>query len=439
MMTAGQPRNGVTQSAFTLSLLWLLLALSSFVLIEPAPYDVLGSGLLVLFFIRGLRIAPGAGAPMFWLFTFVLANIIAAMCAPDPVQSLRSLLIRFYMVLSWLLFTCLIYENPRRVYDIIWSGYIFAAIIAVLFGVLELLKILHIPATIKGPGNVFVVRYENRMAGPFKDPNVFGPYLVPVALYAVDKIIAGSGAKRLVMGALFLWVGLGIFGGFSRGSWVNLGVSFMVVMALQFYTARTSFQYVRLFVLGGIVLGAAALTVSFAISNASIGETFTHRAHLVQYYDDSRFRTQLETLKFAFANPIGIGPGLTAGITGRCFAPDWECSPHNLFIHVLGESGWFGAVAFYVFLAMTLWRGFKFCRQPTAIQNAYITVFACTIGTLTQSLFIDSTHWRHMYLLFAMLWGPVLAWKTDCAAFASLRRSSSMAFPNHRSSPDGDS
>jgi len=32
---------------------------------------------------------------------------------------------------------------------------------------------------------------------------------------------------------------------------------------------------------------------------------------------------------------------------------------------------------------------------------------------MAQSLFIDSTHWRHMYLLFAMLWGPLLAWQTD--------------------------
>lgn len=436
MMTGGQHRNGVTQSAFTLSLLWLLLALSSFVLIEPAPYDVLGSGLLVLFFIRGLRIAPGSGAPIFCLFTFVLANIVAAMCATDPVQTLRSLFIRSYMVLSWLLFTCLIYENPRRVYDIIWSGYIFAAIIAVLFGILELLKILHIPTTSKGPANIVGLRYENRMAGPFKDPNVFGPYLVPVALYAVAKIIEGSGARRLIMGALFLWVGFGIFLGFSRGSWVNLGVSFMATMTLQFYTARTPFQYVRLFVLGGIVLGAAFLTVSFAISDASIGETFRHRAKAVQYYDDDRFQNQKATLKYALANPIGIGPGLSQEIRrGRCeLSYTHGClPPHNVFLQVLGESGWFGAMAFYGFLAMTLWRGFKFCRQPTAIQSVYIIVFACTIGTLTQSLFIDSVHWRHMYLLFAMLWGPVLAWKTDCAAFASLRRSS-VAFPNHRSS-----
>jgi hypothetical protein len=89
MVTSGQHLGGVTQSVFALWLLWLLLALSSYVRIEPAPYDVLGSGLFVLFFILGLGIPRGIGAPTFCLFIFMLANIIAVMCAPDPVHTLR--------------------------------------------------------------------------------------------------------------------------------------------------------------------------------------------------------------------------------------------------------------------------------------------------------------------------------------------------------------
>jgi O-antigen ligase len=220
------------------------------------------------------------------------------------------------------------------------------------------------------------------------------------------------------MGALFVWFGFGILIGFSRGAWLNLGVSLMVTMALRFYTERGPTQYARSFVLVGVFLGAASLMVIWAKSADTIGEMFETRAKPVQYYDVERFATQAAILKNALANPIGIGPGRAEDLEMFGYAP------HNLFLHVLAESGWFGAVAFYAFLAMTLWRGLNFCMQPTAIQNIYIIVFACTVGTLTQSLFIDSTHWRHMFLLLGMLWGPLLAWQADRAAFLSLRRSS---------------
>jgi O-antigen ligase len=408
MVTSGQYLGGVTQSVFTLWLLWLLLALSSYVRIEPAPYDVLGSGLFVLFLILGLGIPRGVSAPIFCLSIFMLANIIAGMCAPDPVHTLRSMFIRLYMILSWLFFTCLIYENPRRVYEVIWSGYIFAAIISVFIGILMFYGIMEV--------NLERQWYTGRAPGLFKDPNVFGPYLVPVALYTLARMIDGSGLRLLVMSALFVWFGFGILIGFSRGAWLNLGVSFIVTMALRSYTERGLTQSVRSFVRAGILLGAASLGVIWAKSADTIGEMFETRAKLVQYYDVERFATQAAILENALVNPIGIGPGQAE----ETFA----YAVHNLFLHVLIESGWLGAVAFYAFLAMTLWRGLNFCMQSTVIQNIYIIIFACTVGTLTQSLFIDSTHWRHMYLLFGMLWGPLLAWQADRAAFLSLRRSS---------------
>jgi len=417
MVTSGQHLGGLTQNVFALWLLWLLVALSSYVRIEPAPYDVLGSGLFVLFFILGLRIPRGIGAPTFCLFIFMLANIIAGMCAPDPIHTLKPMFIRLYMILSWLFFTCLIYENPRRVYEVIWSGYIFAAIICMLVASLIYAGIIALPPA---PGHAsYEVLYENERAqGLFKDPNVFGPYLVPVALYTLARMIDGSGLRPLAMGALFVWFGFGILIGFSRGAWLNLGVSFMIAMALRFYTERGPVQYARAFVLVGVFLGAASLVIIWAKSTDTIGEIFDTRVKLVQDYDTDRFAIQAEVVKEVLVTPIGLGPGRAADFD------TFRNAPHNLFLHVLIESGWLGAVAFYAFLAMTLWRGLNFCMQPTVIQNIYIIVFACTVGTLTQSLFIDSTHWRHMFLLLGMLWGPLLAWQADRAAFLSLRRSS---------------
>lgn len=418
MVTSGQHLGGVTQSVFTLRLLWLLLALSFYVRIEPAPYDMLISGLLVLFFVLGLRIPPGISAAILCLSIFMLANVIAGMCAPDPAHTLRAMFIRLYMILSWFFFTCLIYENPRRVYEVIWSGYILAAIISVFFGVLIFYGIMEVNLQ----HNWYARRAwsAGRAPGFFKDPNVFAPYLVPVTLYTLVKIIDGPGLRLLIMGPLCAWFGYGILIGFSRGAWLNLGVSLIATIALRIYTAQGLTQYARFFVRAGILLGVAIclLMVILAKSTNTLGDMFEARTKLVQYYDVDRFAAQAKIVEEALVNPIGIGPGGSEHIETFGYAP------HNLFLHVLIESGWLGAVAFYAFLAMTLWRGLNFCMQPTVIQNIYIIVFACTVGTLTQSLFIDSTHWRHMFLLFGMLWGPLLAWQADRAAFLSLRRSS---------------
>lgn len=415
MAMSGQAVGGLTQSAVALRLLWLLLALSSFVRFEPAPYDIFGGGLFVLFLILGLRIPGGVRAPAFCLCIFMLANIIAGIFAEDPEHTLRTMFIRLYLILSWLFFVCIICENPRRVYEVIWSGYIVAAIITVLVADLVFMKILELPIDESDK----IWDYGGRALGLFKDPNVFGPYLIPVALYSFVNTIDRSGLRAFVMSALFILFGVGILIAFSRGAWLNLGVSFLVWGALRVYTGRGLAQYVKTFAQTGVLLGIASLTVIWAISIDQVGESFEQRARLNLYYDDSRFTHQAELLEAALVTPIGVGPHGT-GIVGtkvKIFAP------HNVFLHVLIESGWIGAVAFYVFLAMTLWRGWQFCVQPTAIQDVYIIVFACTVGLLTQSLFIDSTHWRHMYLLFGMLWGPLLAWKADRAALLSLRRS----------------
>ena len=103
----------ITNHRLSLGLLWLVMATSSIVFIEPTPYDVLGAGLMLVFFGLGLRFPPGLGTAAYLLGIFALANIVASAFAPDPVDSFRSLSVRLYMLVTWIFFTCLIYENPN--------------------------------------------------------------------------------------------------------------------------------------------------------------------------------------------------------------------------------------------------------------------------------------------------------------------------------------
>jgi hypothetical protein len=58
------------------------------------------------------------------------------------------------------------------------------------------------------------------------------------------------------------------------------------------------------------------------------------------------------------------------------------------------------------FLLLGLWRGVRRLREASGeIKIHLMIVLSALLGVLLQSFFIDSTHWRHLWLLLAMVWG----------------------------------
>ena len=83
--------------------------------------------------------------------------------------------------------------------------------------------------------------------------------------------------------------------------------------------------------------------------------------------------------------------------------------PHNVYLQIFSESGWIGGLGFLALIVLTIFASLKVIRDPDRRSTTVIVAFACTIGVLVQSLFIDSTHWRHLYVLLAFLWGAILS------------------------------
>lgn len=385
----------VISSNFRLSAIWLLVAISSIVSIEPAPYDLLAMVLIVVFFALGLRIPPRLSTALVLLAIFLLANFISAMFAPDPLRGLRYMAITFFLILNWLFFTSVINDDPERTYKVIWHGYIFSATIAVILGIIGYLKLPY---------------YENfmswdRVKGPFKDPNVYGPYLIPPALYLVYKLESARPGKFFLGLVLALFLTMGILLSFSRGAWVNLVISAFFYGVLRLATARSNRDVSGLLAVGSVILVACIGAFAWAITSADISETFFRRATLVQKYDAASSGGRFATLKMVgeqiLQNPIGLGPGESIHT--------FLLEPHNLYIHTTAETGWLGGLAFCSFLLVSVWQGFLFALSGTKLQGAFIVVFACLLGTLIESMIIHTNHWRHLYLLLAMLWGPMVA------------------------------
>lgn len=122
-----------------------------------------------------------------------------------------------------------------------------------------------------------------------------------------------------------------------------------------------------------------------------------------------RLTNQLEIVKGIAVTPLGIGPGQSE--------QDYffDMAPHNLYLHVLIEAGWIGGFAFFAFALLTLSRGWRFLQRAINVDGMHIASYACVVGILAQSFFVDSTHWRHFFLLIAMVWGPLLAWENGLA------------------------
>lgn len=396
----------ITRYNFSYVLLWLLMACSSVIFIEPAPYDLLGVALFLIFFGMGLRIPPGLVIAGFLLGIFLLTNSLASALAPDPEASFRSLGVRFFMIACWVLFTSLVYEDPVRVLRVLFSGYMAAALIAVTAGILGYYRLV--------PYTEQLVEF-GRVRSLFKDPNVYGPFLVPVALYAVAQLESASRFGKTLLVGTFAFLMFGILLSFSRGSWLNLAIALFLYFTLRVLTQKTARSRHRMLVKGGIVATCAALFLGWIINTDNIQSMVERRAKL-QYYDlaeeQGRFSRQKTVLKSILVTPIGIGAGQSTQ------EYNFGKEPHNIYLQILIESGWIGALAFFGFILLTLWKSIQFAFQPSSLQAVYIAVFACFVGLLSQSLFVDSTHWRHLYLLLGILWGVMLAWQSDIRAAA---------------------
>ena len=378
-------------SAWRVRCMWLLAALGSIVFIEPAPYDVLAIGMLAALFLAGMRAPRALALPLLLVALFVVGNWLAAAASEDPVATLRSLGIRTYLCGTFVLFACAIASAPDRMMRALWSGYAVAAVIAVAWGALQYFGYLPHPSG------------GYRAQAAFKDPNVFGPFLVPSALWFMGLMWQRRGRARLLGLALFATAGFGVLISFSRGAWLNLLVAVTAYFALRVSSARSARASLKLIVAGFVLLAVAVGIVSTAANTPGFAAQLAERARLFQEYDvatGGRFASQARALQSVMTNPIGIGPGRTA--------TEFGLEPHNLYLHVFTEGGWLAGLAFVSLLAVTLVKSLPLVRQPWAYQPEAQLALAALAGLLLQSFFIDSTHWRHLYLLLGVLWALIV-------------------------------
>jgi hypothetical protein len=282
---------------------------------------------------------------------------------------------------------------------------IFLALVAnLLAGLLEYFGFLHFdPST---------WRFGERLQGFYKDPNVLGPFAIFAGCVAafVFRRPRHILLRNVALGVATLTVILT----FSRGAWVNLAVTLSASLILLWRRTRS------ITFLASTAITLLGVVWLMLLWNPSWLEFAKGRLGMMAY-DEARFYFQIEGLRTGWATFWGIGPGQSERVL--------EYATHSLFVRVWAEQGPLGMLALSAFLLLHVYALLQALRRAQTAQDilARSALLACLLGTLANSFFIDTLHWRHFWLLLGLTWA--YAYSLPDYEGRAWRRTSSRARP----------
>ena len=351
---------------------------------EPAPTDLLFAVVIAVLFATGridFRRFPWSAGLL--IGAFLTLNLVSAVDVVDPARAAAFFSITLYVAVFGLWLAT--YVTSVRAARLVVRAYVAAAVASALLSTLALL--LHFP------GSELLTRI-GRAEGLFKDPNVFGPFLVPAALILLEEILVprlltGRRATKLLE---FLVLGLGVLFSYSRAAWLNLGVGVLVVLVVIALRRGGGRHAAHAFAV--VLVAAAAMTAVVAFTGSL---NFLEQRASIQSYDASRFGAQSESIHWAEQYPFGVGPGQFEKYAG--------ISVHSTYARALAEEGLPGLLLILaVMLATFGWAG----RNAIAGRGTYgigsAALLGAWCGILVNSIFVDTLHWRHLWAVAALIW-----------------------------------
>lgn len=375
---------------------FLAIGISGVVFSEPAPVDLLLMGLIVMLPIAGLQTyAPGMALQMLlWLGCGAGALIASAMSQEVGVSASHTG-ISFYLYAVFLVLAAFVAHSPGRHARLILGAWVLGATVAAAVGLIGYFRIL--------PGAFELFTKFGRAAGTFKDPNVLGPFLVPAILYIGHRVlhretrlpVLDLGAALVLVAALLL--------SFSRGAWINLAVAVVIYGLLTFVTLTSQAARLRLVVIALIGIVAVGTTLLAALQLDTVSALLAERSALTHGYDvgpEGRFGGQEKAFALLIANPLGLG--------AKQFALHYHPEDvHNVYLSMFLNSGWLGGLLYIAALATTVTAGAVHVLKAIPTRPLFLIAYAALIGHLVEGVVIDTDHWRHFYVLLALVWGLI--------------------------------
>lgn len=364
--------------------------LSGFVINDPAPYELYLVAVIAIAFLFGLRI-PAAIAPLLaLLILFVIGGMIAMTQMADLRDTPLYLAVTFFLALTAVFFAATLVARPD-LFRIVFLAWTVAAMATGLLGILGYFGLT---------GGQFTL--YDRAAGAFKDPNVFGPYLVLPATYLFHRLMTGNPMKMPLYVGVLLFLSLAILLSFSRGAWGLYFFSLAAVTAGLFLQSRSGAFRLKVAVMAVVSALALGIAAMIALQIPAIADLFVQRAQLVQDYDGARlgrFARFAIGFELAMQRPLGIG----ALVFGRMYGED----THNIWLKALLDYSWLGFAAYLTLIVWTIAGGFKILFRDRPWQPFLICAYVVFIGHVLLGTVIDTNHWRHFYILLAVIWAAM--------------------------------
>lgn len=360
--------------------------LLSFAFIEPSPSDLLFL-LLILFYFKNqnleLDVIRKNSKFFIPILLFSAISIISIYYVEEYYISFKYIIISFYLI-AYSLFIFL--YTFKKGYKKVLTAYVASSTFSSFIGILGYFKFL--------PN---ILRYdEYRIKGFFKDPNVFGPFLVPSVIILMDIIInKNNRSNRYLYIFLIIVNSLGVLLSFSRAAWINFLISVFIYILLNI----KNINFVKMVKFTLLLFIVISLMWSFIVKD-EYKEFIVDRAKL-QGYDSSRFLAQKTGIELIFDKVFGYGSGQYESTVVNVMNSD--ISAHSMYMRILLENGLVGFVLIIIsfsYIVINLLLS-HFNKYKNEFINTSV-VLSILIGILVNSIVIDTIHWRHLWFFIGI-------------------------------------
>ena len=376
------------------ALLWSMGMGGAIVFIEPSPYEIFALTSVVVFAATGLRMRLAFMPLALLLFAVNLGYTICATSLLDQQPIVYWILTSWYMAVTAIFIALVVSEDTAARLHYLRSGLIAGAVIASLAGIAGYLRLT--------PGELFTL--YGRAAGTFKDPNVFGAFLVLPALFCLQSVVSDGLGRTLRSTVLLGIITLALLLAFSRAAWGLLAITAAFMLLLMMLTSQTNRQRSRIVIMAIGAIIAVALVLVILLQFDFIRDMFQQRASFDQKYDEGRFGRfgrHILGAQMALDLPLGIGP-----LQFNKFFPE---DTHNSYLNAFMSGGWISGVFYPALVFTTAFIGFRYSFVRTPWQRPYLAVFSAYLGTVGEAFIIDTDHWRHFWLMLGLMWGLFVA------------------------------
>ncbi|OLP59937.1 hypothetical protein BJF93_10090 [Xaviernesmea oryzae] len=364
--------------------------LSGFVLVEPAPYELMMAALIALWAPLGLRISRTTAPLAALLLIFMIGGLMSLTVVKELDIGPMYMAVSGFLALTSIFFASVIEARAERL-NVIFKAWTAAAVITAILGILGYFHLL--------PGGEIFTLYD-RAKGAFQDPNVFGPFLLVPSLYLIHAVLKGRLIDLPLRAAGILILALGVFLSFSRAAWGLYVFAVPTLVLVMLIKERSGLFRVRMLTMALCGAMAMLIAIGLALQLPQVANLFSNRSQLVQEYDGGhlgRFERHRIGFRMMLERPLGIGP--------LEFSKIFPEDEHNIWLKCLTTYGWLGFAAYVTLMISTVAIGFRLLLYNRPWQPYLMIAWIALMGHAGIGNVIDIDHWRHAYLLFGILWG----------------------------------